>query len=355
METQQENGEFKILSIDGGGIKGLYSAKILEHFEEKFDCLISDYFDLLSGTSTGGLIALAASLKIPMKEVCFFYETEGPKIFPEYRKNKLLSRLLGRKITEGDIRQIAKRGKFSDIPLKKSLQKIFGEHKIGESNNFLCIPSYTITEARPWVFKFDHKPLEPDKFNYEPLDRDNKALYTDVALATSAAPTFFPLAEISYYDYKQFIDGGVWANNPTMVSLIEAFDYFVGKGKPFDRLRILSISSLSVTGGKPTGLKRERSFLDWKKDLFETSLSGQSYFTDYFMQKITKISEVSVEYVRVPTADIAREQEDHIQLDLATPNALNLIKGKGNDMGELYKKKPEIASFFKHKKLSKTK
>lgn len=71
------------MSIDGGSIKGLYSSTILEHFEEKFNCQLSDYFDLLCGTSTGGLIALAASLKIPMGEVSKFYQEEGPKIFPK--------------------------------------------------------------------------------------------------------------------------------------------------------------------------------------------------------------------------------------------------------------------------------
>ena len=345
MEEEKVSKEFKILSIDGGGVKGLYSARILQHFEEKFDCNISDYFDMLCGTSTGGLIALAGSLKIPMQTICEFYEKEGENIFPEYKKNKFLSFLLRRKITKGDIKQLIKGGKFSDAPLKKALSKIFGEHKIADSNNYLCIPSYTITEARPWVFKKDH----------HELDRDDKAFYTDVALATSAAPTFFPLAEISYYDNKQFIDGGVWANNPTLIGLIEALRFFVGTGKEFDSISILSVSSLSVTGGKPNGLKRNRSFLDWNKDLFETSMTGQSIFANYFMEHIQKISEVSIRYVRVPTADIAREQEDHIQLDVATPNAIHLINGKGNDMGEVYKKKPEIAEFFKYKKLSKLK
>jgi len=85
MEAEKNRKEFKILAIDGGGIKGLYSSTILEHFEEKFNCLLSDYFDLLCGTSTGGLIALAASLKIPMINVSKFYQEEGPKIFPKQR------------------------------------------------------------------------------------------------------------------------------------------------------------------------------------------------------------------------------------------------------------------------------
>ncbi len=341
IDTEKDKKEFRILSIDGGGIKGLYSSTILEHFEQKFNCLLSDHFDLLCGTSTGGLIALAASLKIPMAEVSKFYQEEGPKIFPK-QSVLWLPRIFGKRVSLGDIKQVLYKGKFSDEPLRRALENIFGDHKIADSHNYLCIPSYTITEARPWVFKKDH----------HELDRDDKAYYVDVALATSAAPTFFPLAEIPYYDHKQFIDGGVWANNPTLSGLIEALRFFVGTGKDFDSIKILSISSLSVAAGKPPGLTRQRSFWNWKKDLFETSMTGQSIFSEYFMNEIKNISEVDIDYLRIPTADIAREQEDHVQLDVATPNALRLIRGKGNDMGEIYKKKPEIAAFFAKQKLS---
>lgn len=333
---------FKILCIDGGGIKGLYSAQILKHLEEKFDCHLSDYFDMLCGTSTGGLIALALSLKIPTSDICNFYDNEGPKIFPTFKKIKFR----GKKYSNGTVKQLVNGGKFSDKNLKIALNKIFGEKKIGESNNLLCIPSYNITEARPFIFKFDHK--EGD------LNRDNKALYVDVALATSAAPTYFPMAQISYYDNKQFIDGGVWGNNPTLVGYLEALQYFVGKEKEFNKLKILSVSSLSLTGGKPTGLKRNRSFLDWKDELFETSLTGQSLFTDFFMKKIASLNDFQVEYLRIPSSDISSSQEELVQLDIATPAALDLIRGKGNDMGDIFRKKPEVAEFFKQKKLYKT-
>lgn len=329
-----EEKVFKILTIDGGGIKGLYSSTILEHFEEKFSCNISDYFDMICGTSTGGLIALALSLRISAREISKIYTDHGSKIFPQ--KPKAIA----------NYKQILGSGKFSDNPLREALLGVFGDTKISESKNLLCIPSYSITDARPWIFKYDHKEGE--------LSRDNKAKYVDVALATSAAPTFFPLAQMDYYDNKQFIDGGIWANNPTLCGLIEALTYFVGKGKEFQTIDILSISSLSHTGGKPTGLKRERGFIDWGNDLFEASMSGQSLFTHYFMSKIHEISDVPVSYIRIPSAEISSEQEGLIQLDIATSKALNLIRGKGNDMGEVYTKKDEIKRFFELKKFYNT-
>lgn len=343
-----EEKVFKILSIDGGGIKGLYSATILQEFEEKFQCHISDHFDMICGTSTGGLIALGLSLKIPAKDLVKFYLEDGPKIFP----NHIQLKLFGKKFSWRYFKQIAYKGKYSNKPLKSALEKIFSNYTIGDCNNLLCIPSYTITEARPFVFKRDH----PEGM----LDRDNGVRLVDVALATSAAPTYFPLVDIPYYKNKQFIDGGVWANNPTLTGLLEALDYFVGEGtdkqgepKKFQRLKILSLSSLSITGGKPTGLKANRSFRNWGNDLFDTSMTGQSSFTHYFMNRIQQFSNSNIEYVRIPSCKISSEQENLVQLDVATKKALDLMQGKGMDQADIYKKRQEIGDFFKAEKLYK--
>lgn len=329
------NRVFKILSIDGGGIKGLYSSTVLEHLEKKYGSPISQYFDMLCGTSTGGLIALAISLNIPATDISKIYSEHGKKIFPKRSR-------LG-----GLWRQIVWKGKYDDGPLREVLIETFGDKKISESDNLLCIPSYSFTDARPWVFKFDH--------SEGGMDRDNKALYVDVALATSAAPTFFPLAEIDYYDRKQFVDGGVWANNPALPGLIEALTYFVGEGKAYDSIQLLSVSSLNSTGGKPTGLNRHRAFINWRNDLFDTSLIGQSHFTDYFLSRLHNISNVPIEYIRIPSEAISAEQQHLIQLDRACDDALSLIRGKGNDRGEIASKDKEIAKLFQNKKSYKTK
>lgn len=325
---------FKILSIDGGGIKGLYSCKILEHLEAKHGRPLSDYFDMICGTSTGGLIALGISLKIPTPELSGIYENHGSTIFPKRTK-------IG-----GFLRQAIWRGKYSDKALRKVLTGVFGEKRIAESNNLLCIPSYSYTDARPWIFKYDHPEGE--------LDRDNKAYYVDVALATSAAPTYFPLAEIPYYDHKQFVDGGVWANDPTMVGLMEALKFFVGEGKKYTHVEILSISSLTSKGGKKPGLRRHRAFFSWRDELFQTSLTGQSSFSEYTMTMLDSLPGLPIHYVRIPSESLSPEQQSVVQLDIATPEAINLIKGKGNDRGEIAKKDPAVAKFFHSHKSYKT-
>ncbi len=330
---------FKILSIDGGGIKGLYSAYILKKFEEKFRTITSDHFDMICGTSTGGLIALAVALKIPAADICDFYIEEGPIIFPKQKKIKVP---FFKTIDYGFLKQIAFGGKYTEEGLKNSLEKIFGNKIIGNCHNLLCIPSYSVTEAKPKVFKYDH--VEGD------LSRDNNAPIVDIALATSAAPTYFPLAESEFYNKEQFIDGGVWANNPTLVGLVEALGNFVGDGKAYQAIDILSLSSLTLTGGKKTGLKRRRSFKDWGDELFETSMNGQSYFSDYFLTKISEISNVSIKYVRIPSISVAKDQESIIQLDVANEQAFTLMKVKASEQALIFEKKTEIKNLYTTRK-----
>lgn len=321
---------FKILSIDGGGIKGLYSSTVIEHLEQRYGP-ISEYFDLLTGTSTGGLIALCLAMKMPAGEISAIYERHGRIIFPR------------RFWFFGALRQALWRGKYSDQGLRAVLQDVFKEKTVADLDNLVCIPSYSLTDARPWVFKRDHGNL----------DRDNRTLLTDVALATSAAPTYFPLCDLAGYNNKQFIDGGVWANNPTLIGIIEALTYFVGVGKPFTSVEVLSISSLNHSAGKPIGLARHRSFWRWRNDLFDTSLTGQSFFTNYFVSKLCGLNDIKIRYVRVPSEEISAEQQHLVRLDGASRKSLQFIRGKGNDRGILAKKDPEIAEFFKSKKMYK--
>jgi len=324
--------EFKVLAVDGGGIKGLYSAKILSLFEadlrrEHGDAVrIVDYADLICGTSTGGLIALALALRIPAETICEFYETKGPKIFKG--SQGVLARL----------RQTLWGGKFSDKALRDALQEMFEERTMAESECLICIPTYDFTHGTYEVFKFDHKEGG--------LSRHNKLSMVDVALATSAAPTFFPLAQIEKENNTQYVDGGVWANNPSLVGLTEAMSHFVGPGKAFDHLNLLSVSSLNFSAGKPPLLKRHRSFLRWAPDLFDLSLIAQSEFTDIFLGLTQQWKIVPITYTRVPSAVISREQARYITLDLVTPETFTLMKQFATDMYYEYRRKPSVQGFF---------
>jgi uncharacterized protein len=325
-----ESKTFKVLSIDGGGIKGLYSARILEHFEKKFNCQISDHFDLICGTSTGGLIALAISLRIPVSLISSLYYERGKRIFPQ-KHSKLRS-----------LKQVFLRSKYQNTELKQALKEIFAHRTIGESNSLLCIPAFSLTDGRPFIFKYDHK--EGD------LCRDNNTKYLDVALATSAAPTYLPIVNIDTYDQKQFVDGGVYANNPTLIGVMEALRYFVGDGNEFQKLKVLSISSLKPTPGKRMIQKSERSVLDWKQDLITTFSEGQEYLTGYFVETLSKHCNYDFEYLRIPSVSLSVEHSSTINMDNTSPESINLISQMGNDQAVLWSKKLEVVDFFKEAK-----
>src|ERR1041385_3569579 len=112
---------FKVLAIDGGGMRGLYSAKLLEVFEARFKTRIVDHFDLICGTSTGGLIALALGMRFPASTISEFYKKYGGHIFPPsfqlWRRTK----------------QIVGHGKYSNEILRSVLERFFGDTCIGDS------------------------------------------------------------------------------------------------------------------------------------------------------------------------------------------------------------------------------
>lgn len=328
--SDSESQTFKVLSIDGGGIKGLYSARILEHFEERFNCKIADYFDLICGTSTGGLIALGLSLKIPVELISNLYYCRGKQIFP--RQNQILSSL----------RQLFLRSKYDNSELRRALEEMFGERTLADSRCLLCIPAFSLTDGRPFIFKYDHSEGN--------LCRDNKTKYVDIGLATSAAPAYLPIVTIDTYDRKQFIDGGIYANNPTLVGVVEALRYFVGKGKRFQKLKVMSLGSLEPNPGRRFVNKHHRSVLDWNKDLIATFFEGQAYVTGYFVETLAQYCDSPFDYIRIPGAPLSPEQARIINLDNTSREALQLMSQMGKDQAFLWGRKPEVINFFEDRK-----
>ena len=324
------NETFKVLSIDGGGIKGLYSARILEDFEERFNSRIADYFDLICGTSTGGLIALGLSLNIPVAQISNLYAKRGKQIFPQ--RNRFLS----------SMKQLFLRSKYSNSALKTALEEMFGERTLSDSRCLLCIPAFSLTDGRPFIFKYDHSEGN--------LRRDGKTKYVDIGLATSAAPGYLPIVTINTYDRKQFIDGGIYANNPTLIGAIEALRYFVGSGKKFQKLMVMSIGSLEPNPGRRFIAKHHRSVIDWNQDLITTFFEGQAYLTSYFVDTLANHCDSPFDYIRIPGAPLSSEQAKIINLDNSSTEALDLMSQLGKDQGLLWGKKPEISMFFQERK-----
>lgn len=246
---------FRILCIDGGGIKGVFAASVLATLEEDLGYRAVDHFDLIAGTSTGGIIALGLGLGIPARDILSFYVSKGPKIFPS---TSLIER------TTNTIKQLFSGPKHSQQELRAALQDVFKERRLGESRCRLVIPTYDAIAGRLFVMKTAHH----DRFRY-----DIKASAVDVALATSAAPTYFEASRFPAHDNASYVDGGVWANCPVMVAVTEAIAFL---GQKLEDLHVLSIGATSAPFS--IAKKVDASALEWNVGLvnlmFEAQVEG---------------------------------------------------------------------------------
>ena len=303
----QGPGDLHVLSVDGGGLRGIFAAAMLAAWEDDFGTSIADHFDLVVGTSTGGIIALGLGLGISPAEILSFYLENGDRIFPSSHRvgYRLAHRL--------------RRPRYSAAALRVVLEDRFGNQTLGDSSVRLAIPSYDLASDHVHLFRTPH---------HQDLRRDWRESAVDVALATTAAPTFLPAMSLGSH---RLIDGGVWANNPTMVGVAECFDRLGGER---GHIYLLSV-------GTTTELRKRSAALDngglatWRRDAVDVVMRGQSLAATNHAQLI-----------------IGR---DHlIRVDVSTPEGLHALDAVqatdliGRAQAESRTRSPDLARFFTH-------
>lgn len=210
--------KFRILSIDGGGMRGLIPALVLADLERRLqaeagdDARLADYFHMFAGTSTGGLVALSltAPARIGAADLAKLYTDDGPAIF---------RRSLGQKLKSG-LGWIGP--KHDPQKLAEAVERNFGKDtRLSDAQREVIITAYDMTGRDPYFFKRWRAREERAKREAEggegALMRDRPIV--DAALATSAAPTYFPSHEV---DGRALVDGGVFASNPVIAAVVEA-------------------------------------------------------------------------------------------------------------------------------------
>lgn len=242
---------FRVLSLDGGGIKGAFTASVLATLEEDTGRAAVDHFDLITGTSTGGIIAIGLGLGLSARKICDFYSQKGATIFPG---TSLVQR------ARGVLRQLFG-PKHSHAVLREALVEVLGERKFGELKCRLVIPTYDAIAGRIFLMKTAHH----ERFRF---DIDAPAL--DVALATSAAPTYFAAAPFPTHADASYVDGGIWANSPVMVGVTEAVAFL---GAPLNDIDMLSIGATTT----PFNIARHAhsGIAQWNAGLVEVMFEGQ--------------------------------------------------------------------------------
>ncbi len=317
--TQQKmiKNKFKILAIDGGGIKGVFPALYLSLIEEELKdrpdgkTQIKDHFHLITGTSTGGIIALALSLGIPAKDIYDIYIDNADKIF---RKRSFCNKILG-------IFRPFHSNKYLEKIIKEKFRESFDglepDPRLKDCKTDVAIPIYDLIKGNPSVLK---SPYHPN------FTRDFHIPAYKVAMATSAAPTFFLPYSSDYTDLKGFkkgfnnkIDGGVMANNPTLVGILEAIKAF---NRKLEDLEILSIGTgyKKFNEGKPK--KSNWGLFYWvnhkRQRLIELFMQSQSQLVENYISLLyqgidkTEKDDTNFTYDRV---NIELSDDNYIEMD----------------------------------------
>jgi len=276
---------FRILSLDGGGIRGVFAAAFLAEIEKQLDSPLASYFDLIAGTSTGGIIALALGTGRPASLIEEVYHHQADAIFtprPITRKRsrdwtyfRLLRRLIGRRLAV-DLKEIDRlsfdslfQAKYRVDGLARALHGVFRDEILEDAMRRLVVPAVDLLDGKTVVFKTPHLP-------YLTRDRSRKVL--DLALATSAAPTYFHAHAIEAG--HAYVDGGLWANNPAMIAYAEAVKISRCCSRPEDpTFSPGDIRMLSIGTGRQryaTTPEPDAGIIWWAPRLLDTVMASQS-------------------------------------------------------------------------------
>lgn len=332
--------KFRILSIDGGGLRGMISAKVLIALENMLKAKIgspkvrlSDCFDLIAGTSTGGILAaiyLCPSEKNPhmakytAEDALDFYEEYGPLIFRRRTLHSLISfgGLLG--------------AKYPAYPLEGILRKHFKNVRLSQLLKPCLISAYDMTKRRAVFFN-------------QAAARKNKAVdfyLRDVVRATSAAPTFFPVKQIlsaSTYTHA-LIDGGVFANNPSLCAYAEACK--MGVCLDMSRLYMLSVGNATNLTTYSYKDSAHWGLLNWAWPILDILMDGVAQTVDYQMETMFRGARSSRHYLRIATN--SKELGIHIPpMDDMSAKNLKLYSEIGDRLvEENCKRMEEFADFL---------
>jgi hypothetical protein len=309
-------------------MRGIYSAAylsgLMELFARERGGARLDFgkgFDLIVGTSTGAIIGCAAAIGEPMEKVVQLYEEHGPKIFPIRLTDdwRVLSQL---KTRPGYLKQ-------GEQALRAALEGVLGEQTIAgvyaERRIALAIPAVEMGQQRAWVFKTSHLGGH----------RDDKFKLVDVCMATSAAPLFRSLAAIeattdSLGGHLVFADGGLWANNPVLVGLVDALK-MAPPGRPIE---IFTLGTCPRPEGEeidPADV--HRGLWEWKfgGKALQLSLSAQEYAFDNMARMLGGIlGELGrpVSVTRFPNGRVPPDTLQFLDLDDTRPEAMKRLKAQ---------------------------
>jgi predicted acylesterase/phospholipase RssA len=288
---------FQVLALSGGGFRGLYTAQVIADAEREFGAPIARHFDLLAGTSVGGILALALAQEIPAQRVVDLFQQHGDEIFAKRTS------LFG-----------AARAPYTADKLRALLEHddLFGRRLLGSCKYRVIVPAINYTTGEPVVFKTPHHPT---------LRRDHQIPLVEVALATSAAPGYFPR---HIYENSQYVDGGLFANAPGQLALHEATEFC---GADEQSVHLMAIGTMSAKFTVDPRRPANGGLLDWggPRRLFGLAISAQEGIVNQMLKH-----RLGERYVHVD--DPLTDAKVHaVQLDRTDAAAREVLIGSAHE------------------------
>ena len=282
--------------MSGGGFRGLFTAAVLAHLEREIGEPIGRRFDLISGTSIGGVLALGLALELPAEELQAVFTEHGRSIFAPRAP-------FGLRWLHGLFRS---RYHANALAAVLGAAELFGERRLGDVLHPVLIPTVNYTTGRPQIFKSPH---------HESLRADWRLPLIDVALATTAAPTYFP---IFITRDSSYVDGGLFANMPGLIALHEAERFF---DVPISAIEMVSIGTMSTDQGRDPKQTLDRGVWQWRKALFELTISSQEWMFKYMLDHRL------ARRLHIIDATARDGQADRLDLDDASAHAREVLLG----------------------------
>lgn len=330
---------FKILAIDGGGARGVIPARFLMELERRTGKQIYELFDLITGTSTGSIIALGLTMPGPdgqprykAEDALYIYRREGPRIFSTNLQRLLLT-------LNGYIRP-----KYAFEPLESILKQYFGDARLKDTLRDVIVSTYDIEKRMPWFFR-TLKAREQADYDFS---------LVEVIRAATAAPSYFSPARITTTKEEMYtlVDGGVFANNPAMVGYVDA----LSKYKDYERVMVVSLGTGLADRSFPYNKARQWGLIGWALPAVDILQRGVSESVDYQMdQVLNRNPESTALYYRL---QVNLGKNDDV-LDNPTPEFLDRLEDEakryivanGHVFDEMCGQLLEIAPMPEHKKM----
>ena len=284
--------KYRILCLDGGGLRGLITARLLARLNTHPQ--VAGWLstvDLFAGTSTGGILALGLACGKTPEEICTVYKERGGVIFDDSIWDNL--RDLGKTVGAD----------YSSKGLKAELKTVFGDLKLRDITRKVAIPTFDldneeVAAKRTWKPKIFH--------NFKGADSDGEQLVAHIAQYTSSAPTYFPSAD-------GYIDGGVYANNPSIVALAQAISR---RNQPAERAVMDEVVMLSLgTGVSLTYIKGQTldwGYAQWAQPLINVLMDGVAGISDYQARQLLDDRYHRLQIVFQPNETIALDAVDKL-------------------------------------------